>query len=70
MAGATGRTLPPMRSRKNSAEHIYLDADTYQAAILNIKLPNGIRVLEEDFVQKQMMNMKKKDVIKQRKVQQ
>ena len=41
-----------MKKRKNSEERIFLDADTYQAAILNIKLPVGIRLLEEDHVHK------------------
>lgn len=42
-----------MRIRKNSGDrNIFLDADTYQAAILNIKLPNGVRLLEEDHVHK------------------
>ena len=49
-----------MRSRKNSDSHIFLDADTYQAAILNLKLPNGIRLMEEDHVHKMIQNAKKK----------
>ena len=67
MAAAPGRTLPPMRTRKNSDKYIFMDADTYQAAILNIKLPNGVRLLEEDFVHKQMMNMKKKNAFLRKK---
>ena len=37
-----------MRPRKNSDTHMFVDADTYQAAILNIKLPHGFKLLEED----------------------
>ena len=52
-----------MRIRKNSDKCIFVDADTYQAASLNIKLPNGVRLLEEDHVHKQMVNIKKKNAI-------
>jgi hypothetical protein len=45
---ANMRNLPPMRPRKNSDTHMFVDADTYQAAILNIKLPHGFKLLEED----------------------
>lgn len=47
------RTLPPMRVRKNSENLIFLDADTYQTAILNVLLPMGIKLETEDYVQKQ-----------------
>ena len=67
MAAAPARTLPTIRPRKNSETQIYIDADTYQAAILNIKLPNGIRILEEDFVHKMMQNMKKKKCVNKKK---
>lgn len=30
------RALPPMRTRKNSDEYIYIDSDIYQTAFLNI----------------------------------
>ena len=62
--------MPPMRARKNSDKCIFLEADTYQAASLNIKLPNGVRLLEEDYVHKQMVSIRKKNAIQQRKQQQ
>jgi len=42
-----------MRVRKNSENLIFLDADTYQTAILNVLLPMGIKLETEDYVQKQ-----------------
>ena len=59
-----------MRPRKNSDTHIFLDADTYQAAILNIKLPNGVRILEEDFVHKTIQNIKKKNLANRKRLEQ
>ena len=55
------RTLPPMRVRKNSENFIFLDADTYQTAILNVLLPMGIKLETEDYVQKQNRKQKEKE---------
>ena len=48
-----------MRLRKED-NYIYLDADVYQAAILNVQLPFGIRIEQEHSVLKQMQTKEKK----------
>jgi len=39
-----------MRVRKDSEDHIYIDADVYQSAFMNIQLPHGIKLDFEDNV--------------------
>lgn len=53
------RTLPAMRVRKNEDGHIFIDADTYQTAILNTRLPIHIR-LEPEAVVKRTIQVKAK----------
>lgn len=53
------RTLPAMRVRKNADGHIFIDADTYQTAILNTRLPIHIR-LEPEAVVKRTIQVKAK----------
>lgn len=39
-----------MRTRKNSDDYIFIEADVYQTAFLNIQLPHGIKLENEDNV--------------------
>lgn len=42
-------TLPTYKARKDENNYVSIDADTYQAAILNLKLPPGFK-LECDYI--------------------
>ena len=55
------RVLPPMRTRKNSDDYIFIDADTYQAAFLNIQLPHGVRLEFENVVYRQIKKQKERE---------
>lgn len=64
MAGQTQapqRTLPPMRARKNSENFIYIDADIYETAFLNIQLPHGVKLEFEDVVFRTIKRQKDRD---------
>ena len=37
-------SLPAFKARKDENNYISIDADTYQAAILNVKLPPGFKL--------------------------
>lgn len=42
-------TLPTYKARRDESNYVSIDADTYQAAILNVKLPTGFK-LECDYI--------------------
>jgi len=50
-----------MRVRKDSEDHIYIDADVYQSAFMNIQLPHGIKLDFEDNVHRSIARQKKRD---------
>jgi len=37
-------SLPAFKARKDENNYISIDADTYQAAILNVRLPPGFKL--------------------------
>ena len=55
------RTLPPMRTRKNSQDYIFIDADVYQTAFMNIQLPHGIKLEFEDNVNRTLKRQKERE---------
>lgn len=42
-------TLPTFKARKDENNYVSIDVDTYQAAILNVRLPAGFK-LECDYI--------------------
>ena len=61
MGAAPHRTLPPMRTRKNSDDYIFINADVYQTAFLNIHLPHGVKLEFEDNVYRQLKRQKERE---------
>ena len=57
----TMRTLPPMKTRKNSDDFIYIDSDVYQTATLNLMLPHGIKLEGVDSVYRSIKRQKDRD---------
>ena len=55
------RTLPPMKTRKNSDDMIYIDSDVYQTAFLNLQLPHGIKLENADAVYRQIKRVKERE---------
>lgn len=45
-------TLPAFKARKDENNFVCIDADTYQSAILNVKLPYGFKIECDYFVLK------------------
>ena len=62
-AAAPQRTLPPMRTRKNSQDYIFIDADVYQTAFLNIQLPHGVKLEFEDNVNRTLKRLKEREKV-------
>ena len=50
-----------MRTRKNSQDYIFIDADVYQTAFMNIQLPHGIKLEFEDNVNRTLKRQKERE---------
>jgi len=55
------RNVDGIKPRKQENEHVYLDADIYQAAVLNVKLPPGFRLECEDIILRAMQKRMKQE---------
>ena len=59
-----------MRTRKNSDDYIFIEADIYQTAFLNIQLPHGIKLEFEDNVYRTLKRQKEREKAAQSRRQQ
>ena len=50
-----------MRTRKNSDDYIFVDSDIYQTAFMNIQLPHGVKLIDEDNVYRQIKRQRDRD---------
>ena len=50
-----------MRTRKNSEDYIFIDADVYQTAFMNIQMPHGVKLEFEDNVYRTLKRQRERE---------